>query len=535
MNLSGRLAKNAVANLVRGGSTTLVSLLLPAVLVRHMSRAEYSVWVLILQIAAYCIYLELGLQTAVGRYIAISVDNGDSEQADAIYSTALVGLCGAAALALLALLGIVFAAHWLFPEVPPSSLFPMRVALLIVGFSVAAGLPSFAWTGVFIGLQRNELIALVSGGAKLLVGIGVAVAALHGLSIVGMAIVAATINLFSYWLLYLLVKRVSRVAFRLELVSRTTARELAGYCYSLMIWSLSMLMINGLDLILVGRFQFYALAPFAIASTLVTTIQGVQLAIFNATMPHAAVLHARRDTLGLGRLVVQNTQLGVLLLLLLGMPLLLYSGPILHAWVGQQYVAQGRALLNILVVANIIRLVAAPYTVALVASGQQRLVTVSPLLEGFTNLMASVILGIKFGAIGVAYGTMFGAIVGALGHLFYNLPRTRAEIQVRTRDFIVFGIGRPPGSAASPLPTQAFACTARAQLCANNFCGRAQPALSTGAWTAGARSKPTRPTILTPETKSWGRSLVFPTSRLCGRRWVVLANQGLNVCDQEVD
>ncbi len=443
MHSKARLAKNAASNLVRGGSTTVVSLFLPAVLVRHMSRLDYSIWVLILQIAAYCIYLEFGFQTAVGRYIAIAVENKDPDEAIAVYSTALVGLSCAAALATAAIVGVALGAPRLFPGIPPASLFSMRASLLIIGSTVALGLPSFAWTGVFIGLERNELIALVSGGAKLLMGGSVAVAAIHGASVVVLAAVAGTINLVSYCLLYLLVRRVSFVSFRARSISRSTARELFSYCYSLMIWNASMLLINGLDLVLVGRFQFTALAPYAIASALVGTIQGVQLAVFNATMPQAAVLHARREIIALGRLVVRNTQLGMLLLLLLGMPLLIYAGPILRAWVGNQYVVQASLLLSLLVVANIIRLIATPYTVVLVASGQQRLVTLSPTIEGVTNLVASLVLGMRFGAVGVAAGTLIGAVVGLLGHILYNLPRTNDEIKLRTRDFVVAGVGQP--------------------------------------------------------------------------------------------
>ncbi len=438
-----RIAKNAFANLLRGSSTTIVGLFLPAILVRHMSQADYSVWVLILQVAAYCIYLELGLQTAVGRYIAIAAAKGDAEEADAVYSTVLVGLTAAAAAATVLMIAAAYAAPSIFPSIPPGSLLPMRAALLLVGISVAAGLPSFAWTGIFIGLERNEFIALISGGAKLLSGGVIAIAAIHGASLVAMASLVAAVNLFSYLLLYVFAKRVSAAVFRLHLVRKAIARELFSYCSSLMVWNFSMLMINGLDLALVGHFQFAALAPFAIATALVNTISGMQNAIFNAAMPHAAVLHARKDFAVLGKLVITYTQLGVVLLLLVCMPLLIYAVPILRMWVGAQYVAQGHTLLSILVLANIVRLIATPYAVVLVASGQQRRVKLSPLMEGFTNLLASILLGSRFGALGVATGTLVGSVVGLLGHLLYNMPRTAEHIQLRSRDFFFSGVGLP--------------------------------------------------------------------------------------------
>src|SRR5271167_320848 len=153
MQVRWRLAKNAVANLIRGGAAGVVAIFLPAVLVRHMNQLNYSVWVLILQVAAYSSYLEFGLQTAVGRYIAIADEKRDSVQRDTIFSTAFAGLSIAAVLAITLLCAATLGAATLFPAVPPALLRQMQWALLIVGTSLALGLPSSAWTGVFIGLQ----------------------------------------------------------------------------------------------------------------------------------------------------------------------------------------------------------------------------------------------------------------------------------------------------------------------------------------------------------------------------------------------
>ena len=443
MQTHWRLAKNAVANLTRGGAAGMVALFLPAVLVRHMSQIEYSVWVLVLQVAAYAGYLEFGLQTAIGRYLAIAQERRDDSQRDSIFSTAFAGLCIAAAIALVLLIATALAAGHIFPNIPRALLPQMRRGLLIVGGSIALGLPASAWSGVFVGMQRNEFIALANGGSRVVSALGLAVASVHGWSLTAMAMIVAIVNYASYLLLYLFARRVSPTVFRPKLVSKLAARELFGYCSGLMVWSFSMMLVSGLDLILVGRFELKALAPYAIASTLVLFVGGLQTAVFSAMMPHAAVLHARNDAAGLGRMVVSSTQLGVLLLLFSGLPLLIYATPLLRLWVGTRYATQGYSLLAILLIANMIRLSGTPYATVLVAAGQQRLVTVSPVMEGVANLVCSVLLGLKFGAVGVALGTLIGAIVSMLGHTCYNLPRTRSEIAVRIREFVFSGLALP--------------------------------------------------------------------------------------------
>lgn len=444
------MAKNAAANLIRGGTAGVVAIFLPAVLVRHMAQVEYSAWVLVLQVSAYSTYLDFGLQTAVGRYIAIADEREDSQQRDSVFTTAFVGLLISSIIAIAGLVAVACTVGMFFPKIPASLLPSMRAALLIVGSSIALGLPSSAWCGVFIGLQRNELVAAVIGTTRLSSALALVLAVLHGSSIIGMAVIVAGINLTSYLSLYLLVKRFSKVTFRLDLVEKSVARDLIGYCFSLTVWSFSTLLVSGLDILFVGRFDFGALIPYALATSLVNFIAGVQTAIFGAMMPHAAVLHARGDSARLGAIVISATQLALLLLLLTGLPIAIFAGPLIRIWIGNQYVVEGSKLLVILVTANIIRLTGVPYSVVLVASGQQKLVTLSPLCEGLTNLAASVFLGMRFGAIGVAAGTLIGGIVGLLGHIVYNMPRTRKEVSFRVRAFLLSGVSLPL-LAATPL------------------------------------------------------------------------------------
>ena len=172
MQIRWRFAKNAFANLGRGSAAAIVALLLPPVLVRHMPPAAYAVWVLVLQTAAYVGYLNFGLQTAIGRYVAYAQERDDIEQRDSVFSTAFVGLCGAALLSLLCLAVAIVATPSIFPSVPSQLIPQMRLALLLVGFSMAVELPASSCNGVFIGMQRYEIPALTVGGARLLSAVG---------------------------------------------------------------------------------------------------------------------------------------------------------------------------------------------------------------------------------------------------------------------------------------------------------------------------------------------------------------------------
>jgi O-antigen/teichoic acid export membrane protein len=297
--------------------------------------------------------------------------------------------------------------------------------------------------GIFVGLQRNEIAAYIIGGSRLLGAALLALAATQGGSLVAMAIVLATVNLASYAIAYFAARRVAPdIRFERSLVNRAAAKELFSYCSGLSVWSVAMLLVTGLDLTIVGIFQYSAVAYYAVAAGLVTFLIGLQNAVCSALMPAAAVLHARGDSHALGRMLIRSSRYGTFLLVITGLPLMLFASPILRYWVGQGYAVQGSKYLIVLVLANIIRLFMTPYAVTLIGTGQQRLVILAPIMEGVTNLIASVVLGYLLGAIGVAYGTLCGAVVGVLANMFYSMPRTTA-IRFDMREYLRDGLLRP--------------------------------------------------------------------------------------------
>jgi O-antigen/teichoic acid export membrane protein len=437
------LLKNAASNLIRGSAAAVVAVFLPPFLTRLMSPDAFGAWSLVLQLSAFVGYLDFGIQTAIGRFIAHTGESGDTEQRDRIVSTSLAVLVAVGTLGILGSLGLAVLMPHFFHQVPQLLLGDSRLALVLVGSSLAVGLPCSLFNGIFVGLQRYEVPAAVIGGSRIIGAVFLVVIVRHGGSLAQMGAAVAAVNLGSYGLQYLLYRKMApRVRFSSQLVSRKAGRELFDYCLSLSIWSFAMLLVTGLDVALVGHFEFEKVAYYSVAATLIVFLAGVQNALFNVMVPSTAVLQARGNSVQLGRLMVTATRYGSFILLLMGLPLILAAKGILTVWVGPKYAEEGTRILEVLTAANIIRLTAVPYVMTLIGTGQQRLVTITPVLEGVSNLVASVIGGFFFGAIGVAVGTLVGGCVGVLGNFVYNMPRT-IEINFRIADYLRDGLLRP--------------------------------------------------------------------------------------------
>jgi len=445
----GRLvAKNASANLVRLTGAGVVALLLPPFLVREMSKGAYGAWAILLQLTLYVSYFDFGIQTAVARFVAHADELGDTEQRDGIVSTAVLMLSGGAVLGGILVLVMTWRLPSMFHQMPVEFYQSAQIALLLMGGSFALGLPANLVSAYFTGMQRNEIPAAIAITNKFAMALFVAGTVLRhqGLAAMGAAVAVANVasyaGAFAAWRKY-----APQVKVRLALISKSCLRTIGSYSATLIVWMAATLMISGLDLVIVGIFDYKATAYYAIAATLTTFLAQVQGAIFAALLPASAVLSARGDGERLGRLLVSSTRYGMLILLAMAVPLVVGGRYILQLWVGADYAVHATLIMQILVIANVIRLCALPYSTLLLGTGQQNKVIISPLAEGVTNLLSSIAGAYMFGAIGVAMGTLIGAFVSVGLHFFYNIPRTKL-IAIDRPLLLKQGVLRPLACAA---------------------------------------------------------------------------------------
>jgi O-antigen/teichoic acid export membrane protein len=438
-----RIIKNAFANVARGSASGLVAVLLPPFLTRILSQDAYGTWLLILQLSAYVGFLDFGIQTAVGRFVAHANELQDFKQRDSIVSTSLAILTGSGLIAMLGITALAWQLPNIFRGMPQVLHHDARLALLFVGGALAISLPFSVFGGIFIGIQRYDVPAWIIGISRLFGGVfAVLLAQLtHSIAWMGFGMGFATIG--SAFAQYLAHKKVSsNIKISLPLVSKKTGQEITSFCFGISVWTLGALLVSGLDITIVGFLEYKSVAYYTLAVTLTNLVVQLQGAVFSVLIPSAAILSAREDKVGLGRLLINSTRYSMLLLLLTGVPLIIGAQWILRLWLGAEYASHTTILLQILVLANIVRLSGLPYANLVIAVGQQRLIVLSPILEGISNFIFSVVLTIYLGAIGTALGTLLGAFVSIGFHFSYNMRRTN-NILINRKKLLSNGILRP--------------------------------------------------------------------------------------------
>jgi O-antigen/teichoic acid export membrane protein len=173
--------------------------------------------------------------------------------------------------------------------------------------------------------------------------------------------------------------------------------------------------------------------------------------LFGPLLPAFSSMQAGTKPERMGELCIRASRYCAILLCLFGLPLILGAYPLLSMWVGRAYATRSALYLQLLVVGNIVRQLATPYVIGVVATGKQHLATISAIAEASVNVSLSIWLVQRYGAVGVAVGTLVGAVVCLGVHVMVSMRYTRSTILIPRRHYVVAGLLRPLLMAAPSL------------------------------------------------------------------------------------
>lgn len=438
------LIKNAFANVVGGAGSAVFNFLLPALVVKHLGQMEFSVWNLALQVIVYLQLFGFGVQNVIIRFIAHGNELNDVADQRNTIQAGLMLVTGFVAVAIVAVGGLVWFYPLLFPRVSAGLTSEFRTAIAVLGLSAVWQLYALIPTGVFIGLHRN----IIAVGGQLLVRLfslfALWLALNEGAHLAGLAWILALCGGLLVPLNVVAMYRWTKpLLSNFGPYHRQRLREMLHACGSLTVWNIAMLFVNGIDLVVVGHFDFHKVSAYSLAVTAVTILVGVLQAVMSPMIAIGAKLHANLSTRNqMPALVIRTTQYAVLILGVSLVCVLAFGKWALGFWIPVAYVQDVYVLLAVLLVANVVRNSAAPYAFLLVATGLQKYVLFPAMLEAGVNLIASLMLVVRYGAVGVALGTLIGGAVGVCANFWIGFGKSR-ELVPSTSVYILQGLLLP--------------------------------------------------------------------------------------------
>jgi O-antigen/teichoic acid export membrane protein len=454
----------------RLGFTSLIAIVLPAYLTHRLPVEVYGAWVLILQLGAYVGYLDFGVQTAVSKYIAEYEAKGDIEGCSRCASVGLAIMVAASIAGVLLTLGLAAAVPELFRNMPADMYRDVRISIVFVGISLSVTLAASIFSAIFLGLQRYNVPMVTMMAGRLFYGIAVVLSVYFHTSLAVMGAAVAVANLLYALVQVIAWKRLANhIRVTLHAIDRAMLRQMLNYCVVLTIWSVCMLFIGGIDLTIVGHYDFAQVAFYSIATSPTTFVLMLIGALLGPLLPASSALSTERTAEQMGDILLRATRYSTMILLASGLPVLVGGYWLLRLWVGPNYAVHSVQFLRVLLLANIIRNLCAPYSTMVVATAKQSVATASAVTEAVTNLVASIWLAKHYGAMGVAAGTLIGSFAGVAMHFGVSMHYTRNIAVSRVKLFAQSML--LPATMAIP-----------SVLLVRQWCYAGLPAISPGLW-----------------------------------------------------
>ena len=416
-----RLALTSLLNIIGIGLGFVISLIITPFMLRTLGQEAYGVWVLVSAfsvVSGYLSLLDLGLQSAVVKFVAEHHARREVDAINQFYSVGLylfggLGVLGAFALILFAQLFLtrVF-------NIPPDLVEVTRLLLYLLAAQTLIEFPGLIFSAVVDGLQRYDLQRAIQIGHVILYAVLLVTLLLLGYGLVALSMTMLVLAVAKALVLAILARRLLPGLRLVRDFDMGLLRRIANFSGQVFLIRINAIIYNTMDKTIIGALlNTSQLTGYDIANKL-RSISIVPISfIAPQVVPAAATLHGAGDQVRLQELFLKGTKYQMAIMVPVIFTVLVLAERFIRLWLGPDYIY----------LANPARLfVVSVFLDAMIAVGQNMLVgigRVKPMIwisvvTTAVNLSLSVILTLKFGIVGVMWGTLVGLAL-AVGPYFW--------------------------------------------------------------------------------------------------------------------
>lgn len=422
--------------LVMAASTALLT----PMMVHHLGAVDYGVWVLASSILDYYGLLDLGMRSAMFRYVSLFRGGSQREEVDRTFSSALLLVIGTAILISLLSIGLAY----LLPRFTHVEGITPRMyswLLFLLGTSVAVMFPT-RMLATYISAHNRWDLYNAAGIANTVTRATILVVVLKlGYGILAVAISTLVVSFLSLGqhIVFLFIAD-PRAQANFRLVTLRRIRELFGFSMRSLLVSLGdYLRFYSDSAVIAAVLGVGFVTPFSVASRLIECFKSIVIAAGGPVLGAMTELDGGRRQKDLQALLVRSTRLLALLSILGGVLLLADGRMLLHLWVGEELVS-AYSLVAILAFGYMIYLTQHAALLIVISKGQHGPLGWWTIVEGIANIALSIIWGRWYGLLGIAMGTIVPMLVVKV---FIQLRYALQAAEMTAWEYLRGGLSRP--------------------------------------------------------------------------------------------
>ena len=404
------LSLNAISNWGAFGINVLLSFILTPILITKLGDENYGIWALIGSIIGMYGLLDLGLDSAILRYVSYYNGKNDKRSIDSVLTTSLIAYIFIGILIFLfSLISLDFFVN--FFNVAPKNINNFKYTIIFIGSSVAITFPTNVFRTNLISFEfyiYNNIIRIVTEVIRvtsiifiLNIGYGIREVAL-------ITLLMAIVNFIIY---FTISNVLNKVHLNISLYSPKILKKLLLFGFPALITILAHLLRVQVDSIVIAKWMdFSSVTLYNVSVKLTMFLTQFIMAISAVLDPRFGSLLGMKDYTRIKKIFYESSTIIATLTFSVGFSLLIFGKSLLNLWVGSSYMGS-YIILCILATGQMMACIQMPLISLLFALNNHRIVAVISIAEGIFNLTLSIILVHYFGIIGVATGTLIPIMI----------------------------------------------------------------------------------------------------------------------------
>ena len=405
---------NALSNWVTLGLNLAIGLLLTPYIIGCLGTEGYGIWALVISIIGYYGLLDLGVSSALIRYVARYAGQKKSNELNEVVNTALVTYClvGLIVVLLSFLLASPLARFFRIQEDNYES---FKWVIWLLGITTAIRFPAKLFSVTILGYERFVLANMVNIAEAILRGVFCFLVLYYEGGLIGISWVYTGLSVFVLFANFALLKLYFKhTAFSINLVKMPVAKKLFSFGFFTSIRHVGNILQTRIGAAVIGRcINIEAVGVYSIATLLFGYLTGFVMAAAGVTQPKLASIAGQEDKTRFPESVLRYSIIVSNLSVVFGVAAFLLAGDFIKLWVPENFTEVRKATVSfwILLVGLLPYLMTCVSITALEAVKKHPYLAYQTIVQGIVGFTLSVLLVSRFGMYGVAMGT---AIPGAL-------------------------------------------------------------------------------------------------------------------------
>jgi O-antigen/teichoic acid export membrane protein len=403
-SIANRLLTGGILGSVSTVCHIVVAFFLMPFIIHSLGDRLYGFWTIMVTFTGYYGFLDFGLASATGRYVAKAIGRNSIDETNVAINTSLILYCYIGIVAILITIAAAALSSFFITNSEEARIF--RIVILILGPSLAFGFPARAFAGVLTGYLRYDLTTF-SSLSKLLLRTGSILIALNaGYGIISLALITSFADLFAYSFTFYFSRRIFvELNIGKRLFSINLMKELLNYSFKSLIAQVADILRFRVDsFVIAGFLNLQLVTHYTIASRLNDYFLKFITSIMETILPVFSQQAGRSDYESIKKTLIFSTRIASILTIFIGGTIIIVGKVFIIRWMGQDYIDAYPivVVLTICIATDLMQTTSLSMLYGIAKHGYFAFANIS---EGLCNLILSIILVNEYGILGVALGT----------------------------------------------------------------------------------------------------------------------------------